>query len=186
MREVIVDSIRVSPASYQRVLILKEKEGERHLAIWIGPGDADAIAIKLDAAELSRPLAHDLLRTVLDTCGGSLKYALVSDLRDDTFYGKIVIQAGDSVAKEIDCRPSDGIALALRAEAPIYVEETVLDQAGFWLDPETGEVITSKKQAPEENPQGPSAFERFIQGEEGGNLNLEGFGRKDKPPSPSC
>ena len=143
MQEIVIDSIRVSLMNYQRVVILKEKESDRYLPIWIGPAEADAIAVKLQDISVPRPLTHDLLRSIIDTLGGSLSHILVSDLESDTFYAKIVINVnGKSV--EVDSRPSDAIALAVRAKVPIYAEDKVLDKAGILLDKETGKPILAE------------------------------------------
>ena len=184
MQEMTIDSIRVSPMNYQRVVILKEKDSDRYLPIWIGPAEADAIAVKLQDLSVPRPLTHDLLRTVIDTLGGAVQHILVSDLQNDTFYAKITIQSnGDS--KEIDCRPSDAVALAVRAQVPIFVEEAVLDKAGILLDKETGKPIASEDtdvqaeakppEVKEEELRRMSAFTDFID-----TLDLEDFG-KSKP-----
>ena len=135
MPEMSIDSIRVSLMNYQRVVILKEKDSDRYLPIWIGPAEADAIAVKLQDLSVPRPLTHDLLRAVIDTLGASVKHILVSDLQNDTFYAKISLQTNGTSA-EIDCRPSDSVALAVRTQVPIFVEETVLDKAGILLDKE--------------------------------------------------
>ena len=182
MLEMTIDSIRVSPMNYQRVVILKEKEGDRYLPIWIGPAEADAIAVKLQDLSVPRPLTHDLLRTVIDTLGGSVNHILVSDLHNDTFYAKIAIQVNGD-AKEIDCRPSDAVALAVRAKVPIYVEESVLEKAGILLDKETGKPIVAEEgdqQEPEKPPEVKaeelrrmSAFTDFID-----TLDLEDFGKQ--------
>jgi hypothetical protein len=183
MLEMTVDSIRVSPMNYQRVVILKEKGADRYLPIWIGPAEADAIAVKLQDLTVPRPLTHDLLRTIIDVLGGSVKHILVSDLHNDTFYAKITIQANGD-AKEIDCRPSDAVALAVRAQVPIYVAESVLDKAGILLDKE-GKPIGASQEEPagqerpaevkEEELRRMSAFTDFID-----TLDLEDFG-KQKP-----
>lgn len=181
MLEMTIDSIRVSPMNYQRVVILKEKDSDRYLPIWIGPAEADAIAVKLQDLSVPRPLTHDLLRTVIDTMGGSVEHILVNDLHNDTFYAKISIQTNGST-KEIDCRPSDAVALAVRAQVPIYADETVLDKAGILLDKETGkplgsEAETSGSEAPaepsEEELRRMSAFTDFID-----TLDLEDFGKE--------
>ena len=117
MQEMTIDSIRVSPMNYQRVVILKEKDADRYLPIWIGPAEADAIAVKLQDLSVPRPLTHDLLRTVIDTLGGSVQHIMVSDLQNDTFFAKITIQTNGSTT-DIDCRPSDAVALAVRARCP--------------------------------------------------------------------
>ena len=182
MLEMSIDSIRVSPMNYQRVVLLKEKDAERYLPIWIGPAEADAIAVKLQDLSVPRPLTHDLLRTVIDTLGGSLDHILVSDLQNDTFYAKITIQTNGE-SKEIDCRPSDAVALAVRAKVPIYAEESVMDKAGILLDKETGKPITadgtqsSTEEKPpevkEEDLRRMSAFTDFID-----SLDLEDFGKQ--------
>ena len=181
MLEMTIDSIRVSPMNYQRVVILKEKDADRYLPIWIGPAEADAIAVKLQDLSVPRPLTHDLLRTIIDTLGASIQHILVNDLQNDTFYAKITIQA-NGTTKEIDCRPSDAVALAVRAEVPIYVEESVLDKAGILLDKETGKPIgaeegdSSGEEKPaemnEEELRRMSAFTEFID-----SLDLEDFGK---------
>ena len=128
MQEMLIDSIRVSLMNYQRVVILKEKSSDRYLPIWIGPAEADSIAVKLQDLSVARPLTHDLLNLVITSLGGSVSHIVVSDLLNDTFYAKIFIQRnGDNL--EVDSRPSDAIALAVRVKVPIYVEETVLDKA---------------------------------------------------------
>lgn len=133
--EMVVESIRVSLVTYQRVVILKEKDADRYLPIWIGPAEADAIAIKLQSVPVQRPLTHDLLQTVLQELGGRVTRIVVNDLADDVFYARIFVeQNGRSL--EIDSRPSDAIALAVRVNAPIFVEEAVLDKAGVRLGPE--------------------------------------------------
>ena len=138
MIEMTIDSIRMSLMNYQRVVILKEKDGERYLPIWIGPAEADSIAIKLQDVSVPRPLTHDLLRSMIESLGARVNWILVNDLRNDTFFAKILIVV-DGQEKEIDSRPSDAIALAVRADVPIYADEAVLDKAGILL-PADGEV----------------------------------------------
>lgn len=145
MIEMTIDSIRVSLMNYQRVVMLKEKMTERYLPIWIGPAEADAIAVKLQGVTVPRPLTHDLLRTVIQTLGANINSIIVSDLRNDTFFAKIIFDV-DGRQMEIDSRPSDALALAVRAEVPIYVEETVLDKAGILLDKETGKPFPQEKE----------------------------------------
>ena len=119
MREMSIDSIRVSLQNYQRVVILKDKGSDRYLPIWIGANEADAIAVKLQEVSVPRPLTHDLLESVIQSLGARVNHILVSDLSDDTFYAKIVLQHNDSQT-EIDSRPSDAIALAVRTQAPDF------------------------------------------------------------------
>jgi len=126
--EMTIESIRVSLMNYQRVVILKEKESDRYLPIWIGPAEADAIAVRLQDVQVARPLTHDLLRTVIEQLGGSIDHIFINDLSNDTFFAKIVLQV-DGRSVEIDARPSDAIALALRTKAPIFVEDDVVESA---------------------------------------------------------
>jgi len=148
MIEMIIDSIRVSLMNYQRVVILKEKEADRYLPIWIGPAEADAIAVKLQDVTVPRPLTHDLLRSVIDSLGATITSIIVSELKNDTFYAKIVLNV-DGGQMEVDSRPSDALALAVRAGVPIYAEEIVLDKAGILLDKETGKPISPSREAGE-------------------------------------
>ncbi len=145
MIEMTIDSIRVSLMNYQRVVMLKEKIAERYLPIWIGPAEADAIAVKLQGITVPRPLTHDLLRTVIKNLGATINSIIVSDLRNDTFYAKIIFDV-DGRQMEIDSRPSDALALAVRAEVPIYAEEAVLDKAGILLDKETGKPFLQERE----------------------------------------
>ncbi len=188
MREMIVDSIRVSLANYQRVVILKEKDADRYLPIWIGPAEADAIAVKLQDISVPRPLTHDLLNAVIGSLGATIRHVTVSNLNNDTFYATIALQTnGKSV--EVDARPSDAIALAVRTNAPIYAEEAVIEKAGIVLDKETGKPLLWEEQRPDrkEEPQKGvgeeelkrlSSFKEFIQG-----LDLEDLGKEKGPAS---
>ncbi len=130
MIEVTVDSIRVSLISHHRVVVLKEIGSERYLPIWIGQFEADAITIGLQGVEIARPLTHDLLKSLIDQTGASVSHILVSDLRDDTFYAQIVL-AANGRQLEFVARPSYAIALAVRARAPIYVMEPIMDRAAI-------------------------------------------------------
>ena len=185
MLEMMIDSIRVSLMNYQRVVILKEKDSDRYLPIWIGPAEADAIAVQLQEISVPRPLTHDLLRMVIDNLGASINHILVSGLESDTFYAKISISMnGESL--DIDSRPSDAIALAVRAKAPIFAEENVMDKAGVLLDKETGKPILpedltgpdGEEKSPEvkeEEIRRMSAFTDFIN-----SLDLEDFGKSQQ------
>jgi len=171
MIEMTIDSIRVSMMNYQRVVILKEKEANRYLPIWIGPAEADAIAVKLQNVELARPLTHDLLQSVIATLGASVKFVVVSELQNDTFYAKLSLSV-DGMQVEVDSRPSDALALAVRVRVPIYVEESVLDKAGIVLDEETGKPVSEGK-VDEQEMKGLSAYKDFIN-----TLDLEDFNKR--------
>jgi len=158
MIKVKVDSIRASLMSEHRVIILKDIEADRYLPIWIGPYEAEAIAIRLRDVEVARPLTHDLLNNVIAEMGGEISHITVTDLRDDTFFARISVSV-DGHQMEIDSRPSDAIALAVRANVPIFVDEDVMAQAGISPEPD----ITDE--ASEEEL---SAFRDFID-----TLNLD-------------
>ncbi len=139
MIELVIDSIRVGLRHYRRVVVLKEKDAERFLTIWIGADVAAAIALRLKDVAVPRPQTHDLLHNVIGELGGAVKSVVVTDLKDDTFFAKIFVEQ-DGRTVEIDSRPSDAIALAVRAEVPIYASEDVLERAGILLD-EDGEQL---------------------------------------------
>jgi len=132
--EMVIDSIRTSLMNYQRVVVLKEKKGKRYLPIWIGPAEADAIAIKLQDVAVPRPLTHDMVLSIIKCMGGKVEMAICpSRFLNDTFYARLVLVTSGK-RFEIDCRPSDAIAVAVRAKAPIFAEKSVLDKAGISLD----------------------------------------------------
>ena len=143
--EVVIDSIRVSLMNYQRVVILKEKEGARYLPIWIGPAEADAITVKTQGISLSRPLTHDFTCAAIDASGASLRSVIINKLENDCFYAKVVLQVNRG-QKEIDCRPSDALAVAVRKGVPIFADEKVLKKAGVLLDEETGKPFESSSE----------------------------------------
>ena len=128
MVEVEIDSIRVSLMSQQRIVILKEMDSERFLPIWIGPYEAEAITLSLQDVEVQRPLTHDLLRNVLNQLGAEVLRVNITELRDEVFYAHIVIQVNGS-EMQIDSRPSDALALAVRVHVPVFVSEQVMDEA---------------------------------------------------------
>ena len=180
MIEMVVDSIRVSLMNYQRVVILKEKETSRYLPIWIGASEADAIAVKLQGVNVARPLTHDLIQSMVDALGAKINSIVVSDLKNDVFFAKIVLSVNGGQA-EIDSRPSDAIALAVRVQVPIYAEENVLDRAGIWLDKETGKIVPDEGDKQKEEGRKPteeemkkmSAFYDFIN-----TLDMDDFDKR--------
>ena len=174
MAEMVIDSIRVSLMNYQRVVILKEKNSDRYLPIWIGPAEADAIVVKLQDIAVPRPLTHDLLGSVIKSLGAGLTHITISDLQNDTFFAKLNLRV-DGKTVEVDSRPSDAIALAVRAGVPIYVADEVLDKAGIVLDESGKPLMPEEKpgeaksaEVREEELHRMSAFTEFIN-----TLNLE-------------
>jgi uncharacterized protein len=172
--EMTIESIRVHLMNYQRVVILKEKDSDRYLPIWIGPNEAEAIAIRLQEVNIARPLTHDLLRTVIDTLGAKVTSVVVNDLANDTFYARIVLDVNGR-ALEIDSRPSDAIALAVRARVPIYAEDVVLDKAGVVLngDESAEKVAEPRAKVDEAELERMSAFRDFIE-----SLDLDDFDKR--------
>jgi bifunctional DNase/RNase len=157
MVEVEIDSIRVSLMSQHRIVILKDAASERFLPIWIGPYEAEAITVSLQEMEVARPLTHDLLRNVLESLGAQVLRINIVDLREDVFYARIVLRVGDREI-EIDSRPSDALALAVRVHVPVFVEEAVMQEAS--TEPE--------KEVQAEEPEGGSdkrldVFKDFVE-----------------------
>ena len=184
MHEVNVDSIRVSLVNYQRVVILKDKASGKSIPIWIGSSVADSIAVKLQGVSVPRPLTHDLMKSMIDLFAGELQCINVTDLEDETFFAQLVFNSKGKLL-ELDARPSDAIAIAVRAEVPIYVADKVLEKAGVFLDEEGNPLNKTTKNESSSNPQnakdlssdelnGMSAFSEFING-----LDMEGLGNSD-------
>lgn len=158
MIEVKIAGIQVSLMSQHRVVLLKELGAERYLPIWIGPYEAEALSLELQQISVARPLTHDLLKNVIEAMGGVVQYIVVSELRDDTFYARIVISLDGRII-EVDSRPSDAMNLAVRTQAPIYVAEEVMEQAG---------VVPERDLGAEGGEEEESAFDEFLRG-----LNLD-------------
>src|SRR5690348_15357529 len=151
MVEMTVESVRINLATSQRVVILKDGQGDRYLFIWIATAEAYSIAMELQGTASLRPLTHDLLKSVIAELGARLTSIIINDLQDDIFYARLILDANGRHV-EIDSRPSDAIALAVRTKVPIYVEESVLDHAGVTLqnaaeqeEPATRKATTSSE-----------------------------------------
>ncbi len=180
MIEAVVDSIRVSLVTQQRVVFLREVSGERHLPIWIGPFEAEAIAMELQGVQSKRPLPYDLLKTIIADLGGRITRIEVTELSDAVFYARIVIDINGRQIP-VDARPSDAIALGVRAKVPILVAESVMDEAGVALGAGTDEDDeTSGIEAPEEgdaptpaSEERLSVFRDFIN-----TLDIDDLGKK--------
>ena len=152
MIEMTVESVRINLQTTQRVVILKANRQERYLLIWIAPAEAYAIAIELQGTSSPRPLTHDLLKNVINDLGAKIVSIVISDLIDDIFYARIVLDvAGRHV--EVDSRPSDAIALAVRSKSPIYVEESVLERAGVALENSDEAIAPATESRKEHEPE---------------------------------
>ncbi|HSF19332.1 MAG TPA: bifunctional nuclease family protein [Vicinamibacteria bacterium] len=135
--EMTIKGLMIDPITNMPIVILKDKEGDRVLPIWVGVFEANAIALQIENIPTPRPMTHDLLKNILSEIRADVQRIVVSDLRDNTFYAMIYLdRAGETIA--IDARPSDAIALALRTKSPIYVEDSVVENAkGLDLTKET-------------------------------------------------
>lgn len=180
MIEVVIDSVRVSLTNQQRIVILREVDAERYLPIWIGPYEAEAITIALQDIEVARPQTHDLLKNVLSGLNARLVRVEVVSLKDDVFYGNLVIDV-DGKILEIDSRPSDALAMAVRAHVPILASRDVMETAGILpeQDLQSHEVANPAPRKPEWNKPGEeessdrlSVYEDFLQ-----NINLDSLNK---------
>ena len=145
MVEVVIDSVRVSLTNQQRIVVLREVDTERYLPIWIGPFEAEAITIALQEIEVARPQTHDLLKNAFSLLNARLMRVEVISLRDDVFYGNLVVDNNGRTI-EIDSRPSDALALAVRARVPILVSSEVMDSAGIVPEQEAQGPVSIKFQ----------------------------------------
>jgi hypothetical protein len=130
MIEVNIDSIRVSLMSQHRVVVLKELDTQRYLAIWIGPDTAEAIHMHLQNVAVARPMTHDLMKNIVTTLDARISHIVINDLRNDVFYAQIILDL-NGTSFEVDSRPSDALALAVRASAKIFVNDKVMEQASI-------------------------------------------------------
>jgi bifunctional DNase/RNase len=135
--EMVVESVRVHMLSSQHVVILKESERDRYLPIWIGPSEANAIAMRLQGLSAERPLTHDLLVGILGSLGASISRVVVTHVTEGTFHARIYLETATGDETEVDSRTSDAIAVAVRTGSPIYADERVLDEAG--VEPDASE-----------------------------------------------
>jgi uncharacterized protein len=191
MVEVVIDSVRVSLTNQQRIVVLREVNMERFLPIWIGPYEAEAITIALQEIEVARPQTHDLVKNILHSLSARLTRVEIISLRDDVFYGNLVIEMNGNVYN-IDSRPSDALALAVRHNIPVYVAREVMDSAGITPEQDLQNqepaplATTPQPPAPAEEKESTerlSVFEDFLE-----KLNIESLDKdkdkgagKDKP-----
>ncbi|HLI09504.1 MAG TPA: bifunctional nuclease family protein [Ktedonobacteraceae bacterium] len=161
MIEMTVESVRINLATQQRVVILKATKQERYLFIWIAHAEAYAIAVELQGTTSPRPLTHDLLKNVINDLGATIVSVVISDLIEDIFYARIVLDvAGRHV--EVDSRPSDAIALAVRAKTPIYVDDSVLERAGVALETTDEQSVPKAEPKKDIEPDNLDAYRDFI------------------------
>jgi bifunctional DNase/RNase len=155
MIEVVIDSIRISLISQHRIVMLRDVDGDRQLPIWIGPCEAEAITIELQDMEIARPVTHDLLKNVIDELGGTVSHILINELREMVFYARLFVDV-DGTMLEVDCRPSDALAVAVRAKVPIFVNQPVLEEAGIVPESDV------EDEAGQEDGESLDAFKDFV------------------------
>jgi len=192
MMELVIDSIRVSLLNHQRVVILKQKDVDRYLPIWIGPPEADAIAVRLQEVSIPRPLTHDLLHNSIKDLGGTIDSIVVSSMENDTYFATIVVRQGDKTV-QIDARPSDALALAVRAGVQIFAAPEVMEKCGVRLDKDSGLAVVGEGDphdhvgeaggpVGEEEREKLSAFADFIESLDLGDMdNGDGKPEPDEP-----
>src|SRR5918995_6253729 len=180
MIEVQIDSVRVHLMTPQRLVVLKQLDSERYLPIWVGPYEAEAITIALQEVEMIRPLTHDLLKNVFGAFNARVLRIEIVKLQEEIFYGNIVAEV-DGKEIHVDSRPSDAIALSVRAHVPILVHPSVMDAAGILPEQD----MPDEEEAPEKSEPSPlskegaerlTVFEDFL-----GKLDLDKLDDKDKP-----
>lgn len=176
MVEVVIDSVRVSLTNQQRIVVLRAVDEDRYLPIWIGPYEAESITIALQEVEVARPQTHDLLKNVFNSLNARLLRVEVVSLKDEVFYGNIVADVNGKLL-EIDSRPSDALALAVRTHVPILVSREIMESAGIVPEQDIQQTqesssasATASSPLPptEGNEERLSVFEDFLQ-----NLDLD-------------
>lgn len=195
MVEVVIDSVRVSLMSPQRLVVLRQIDSDRYLPIWVGPYEAEAITVALQEIEMIRPLTHDLLKNVITKFNGRITRVEIVSLKEDIFYGNVVVESNGQTVN-IDARPSDSIALAVRARVPIMVDASVMATAGLMPEQDMSAQAPNPRgqlQAPPgASPSAPAATPRPISGEENSRLSifedflssLDDKPKKDDPDKP--
>jgi uncharacterized protein len=181
MVEVVIDSIRVSLMSPQRVVVLRQRDVQQYLPIWVGPYEAEAITVALQEIETARPMTQDLMKNIITILGGNVLRVEVVALKEDIYYGNIVVEREGKIF-DIDSRPSDAIALAVRSHAPILVHRSVMEAAGITPEkdlqegstPEPPPTTTLEEPSPPVDEKRLDVFEDFLK-------KLGGETGEDKP-----
>ena len=159
MIECLIDSVRVSLSNQDRIIVLKDKQSERYVPIWIGLFDAESITIALQNIAVARPLTHDLMLDILQKVGGRLLRVEITSLVSETYYANLIVQTDKEI--KIDCRPSDALALVVRTGVPIFVDEEILAEVG--IQPEEGlDIIDLENEEVQEETGDLSIFEAFF------------------------
>jgi len=154
--EMKVKQLALDPLSNMPMIVLRDEEEKRSLPIWVGLAEANAIALELEKIPTARPMTHDLIRNILESVGARVSKVVVNDLKENTFYAVIHLRLGANDLT-VDSRPSDAIALALRVDAPIYVDEEVLNKA------ESVEVKVAKEPESTGKPDDPARIKEWLE-----------------------
>lgn len=162
MLQMVVKGLTLDPLTKMPIIILKDLEDRKVLPIWVGIFEANAIALEMEKVNTPRPMTHDLIRNILEGLKASVNRVVINDLKDNTFYAVIDLKLNNSVV-EIDSRPSDAIAVALRVKAPIFVTQKVIDEA---------KSIDLKEEGV--SPDEPERVKEWLE-----NLRPEDFGKED-------
>jgi bifunctional DNase/RNase len=170
--EVKVQSLALDRTTNTPVVILQEIGGERVLPIWIGPGEASAIAMQLADMEFARPLTHDLLCSLMKGLGGSLQKVIITKVESSTYYAEMIVRRNGEVFS-LDARPSDSIAVALRVSARIFAQDDLLEEAAIEIADDAAPTTSGDKSpSPTQEPMGPQELEEHLR-----KLDPEDFGR---------
>jgi bifunctional DNase/RNase len=168
MVEVVIDSIRVGLMSQNRVIILRETNTDRYLAIWIDAYMAEQITFALQEVEVARPMSHDLLKHVMQALNARLVRVEVTELKNEVFFGNLVVATDGGHEINIDSRPSDALALAVRSNVPILVAKQVMDEAGIVPEKDISDNVSTASRSEQEDAAPPfgedrlSIFEDFL------------------------
>lgn len=176
MVEVKVQSLGLDRSSNTPVVILQEEDGTRVLPIWIGPGEASAIAMELAGMKFSRPLTHDLFASVIVGLGGSLQRVMITKVVDNTYFAELIIQRNSELIS-VDARPSDSIAIALRMSAAIYTTDDLLENTSIEIADASEHDFVTEGEASEKSPESasnltPEQLREYLR-----RMNPEDFGR---------
>lgn len=166
MIEMKIRGLTLDPLTNMPIIILKDSEGKHALPIWVGIFEANAIALEMENIGTPRPMTHDLIKNILAEVKATVSHIVIDELKDNTFYAKICIKANGNEAN-VDSRPSDAIALALRLKVPVYVEEKVVEEAKSIDLSEKNIDLTDKS-----NLEDPSKWKKWLE-----NLKPEDFGK---------
>ena len=166
MIEMKIRGLTLDPLTNMPIIILKDSDGKHALPIWVGIFEANAIALEMESISTPRPMTHDLIKNILTEVNATVSHIVIDELKENTFYAKICIKV-NGTESNIDSRPSDAIALALRLKVPVYVEEKVVEEAKSIDLSEKNIDLTDKS-----NLEDPSKWKKWLE-----NLKPEDFGK---------